>query len=158
MCLWCCWKDLDGQDFNWNLCGKIWIQSVGDVLIFKWFSAAENSNKFPKKQVLEGKISWGRVHTWANNTGHTSKKAKGRGLWGPCKVKLTQYRSKMVFHYFIGWAHMKYQLIKFHELVRKTIITIAWFIYLVKFLFGKKKISIFSATLHQFTIKKKAAC
>jgi hypothetical protein len=40
-------------------------------LIFKVISAAENSNKFPKKnQVLEGKISWESVHTWANGTGH----------------------------------------------------------------------------------------
>jgi hypothetical protein len=40
-----------------------------EILILKWFLAAENSNKFPKNpRVLEGKISWGpeRVHTWAN--------------------------------------------------------------------------------------------
>jgi hypothetical protein len=41
---------------KWNLVGKIWIQNVGDI-DFKVISAAENSNKFPKNQVLEGKIS-----------------------------------------------------------------------------------------------------
>jgi hypothetical protein len=35
-------------------------------------AAAENSNKFPKNQVLEGKISRGRGNTWANGTGRTS--------------------------------------------------------------------------------------
>jgi hypothetical protein len=36
---------------------KIWIQNVGDIDIFEVISVAENSNKFPKNQVLEGKIS-----------------------------------------------------------------------------------------------------
>ncbi len=48
---------------EWNLFGKIWIQNVGDSDL-KVISAAENSNKFPKNQVLEGKISWGRGNTW----------------------------------------------------------------------------------------------
>jgi len=39
-----------------NLFGKIWIQNVGDI-DFYVISAAENSNKFQKNQVLEGKIS-----------------------------------------------------------------------------------------------------
>jgi hypothetical protein len=56
----------------WNLFGKIWIQNVRDIG-FKVISAAENSNKFQKTKVLEGKISWGRGgNTWANSTGHTS--------------------------------------------------------------------------------------
>jgi cysteinyl-tRNA synthetase len=38
-----------------NLFGKIWIQNVGDI-DFKIISATENSNKFPKNQVLEGII------------------------------------------------------------------------------------------------------
>jgi hypothetical protein len=40
---------------SWNLFGKIWIQNVGDI-DFKVISAAENSNKFLKNQVFEGKI------------------------------------------------------------------------------------------------------
>jgi hypothetical protein len=43
MCLWCCWKDLDEQD--WNLFLKIWIQNVGEI-DFQMISALENSNKF----------------------------------------------------------------------------------------------------------------
>jgi hypothetical protein len=39
---------------------------------FKVISATENSNKFQKNQVLEGKISLGRGNTWANGRGHTS--------------------------------------------------------------------------------------
>jgi len=42
-----------------------------EILIFKWFLLLKiiiNS----KNQVFEGKVSWGRVHTWANGTGHTS--------------------------------------------------------------------------------------
>jgi hypothetical protein len=38
----------------------------------KVISVSENSNKFQKNQVFEGKISWGRGNTWANGTGHTS--------------------------------------------------------------------------------------
>jgi len=44
---------------------------VGDI-DFKVISAAENSNKFPKNQVLEGEICRGCGNTWANGTGHTS--------------------------------------------------------------------------------------
>jgi hypothetical protein len=30
MCrVWCCWKDLDEQDFNGDLFGKIWIRNCG---------------------------------------------------------------------------------------------------------------------------------
>ncbi len=43
---------------------------MGDI-DFKVISTAENSNKFPKNQVLEGKISQGHGNTWANGTGHT---------------------------------------------------------------------------------------
>ncbi len=50
---------------------KIWIQNVGDI-DFKVISAAENSNKFQKNQVLEGKISRGHGNTWPNGNGHTS--------------------------------------------------------------------------------------
>ncbi len=42
------------------------------ILIFWVISTAENSNKIPKNQVLEGKTSWGRGNTWANGTGHTN--------------------------------------------------------------------------------------
>jgi hypothetical protein len=42
MCLWCCWKDLDEQDFNEVYLVKIWIQNVGDT-DFEVNSAAENS-------------------------------------------------------------------------------------------------------------------
>jgi hypothetical protein len=41
---------------EWNLFGKVWIQNVGDIDL-KVISAAENSNKFQKPQILEGKIS-----------------------------------------------------------------------------------------------------
>jgi hypothetical protein len=37
--------------------GKIWIQNVRDIDFKVIFAAAENSNKFQKNQVLEGKIS-----------------------------------------------------------------------------------------------------
>jgi hypothetical protein len=43
-------------------------------------SAAENSNNFPKNQVLEGKISWGRGNTWANGTRHNSLSLKEGSL------------------------------------------------------------------------------
>ncbi len=44
-----------------------------EMFDFSVISAAENSNEFQKTQVLEGKISWGRGNTWANNgTCHTS--------------------------------------------------------------------------------------
>jgi len=46
-----------------NSFGKIWIQNMGDV-DFKVISAAENSNKFWKKQVLEEKINWEHGNTW----------------------------------------------------------------------------------------------
>jgi hypothetical protein len=51
MCLWCCWKDLDGLD----LMKFIWYNL--DPIDFKVISANENLNKFQKNQVLEGKIS-----------------------------------------------------------------------------------------------------
>ncbi len=57
MCLWCYWKDLDEQDLM-EFIGKIWIQNVRDIDFKVIFAAAENSNKFQKNQVLEGKISW----------------------------------------------------------------------------------------------------
>jgi hypothetical protein len=43
---------------------------VGDIDL-KVISTAENSNSFPKNQVLEGKINQGRGNIWANGTGHT---------------------------------------------------------------------------------------
>ncbi len=44
-----------------------------EILIFKWFLLLKISNKFPKKRVLEGKISWGLGgNTLANGTGHIS--------------------------------------------------------------------------------------
>jgi len=39
----------------WNLFGKIWIKNVGDIDL-KMISATENSNKFQKNQVLEGRV------------------------------------------------------------------------------------------------------
>jgi hypothetical protein len=44
------------SSINKNLFGKIWIQNVGDI-DFKVNSVTENSNKFPKNQVLGGKIN-----------------------------------------------------------------------------------------------------
>jgi hypothetical protein len=35
-----------------------------EILILKWFLPLKIQNKFPKNQVLEGKISWGRGNTW----------------------------------------------------------------------------------------------
>jgi len=57
--------------FNAIYLVKFGFRNVGDIDL-KVISAAENSNKFPKNQVLEGKISWGRGNTWANDTGRTS--------------------------------------------------------------------------------------
>jgi hypothetical protein len=37
-----------------------------EILIFEVISTIENSNKFHKNQVLEGKISGGCGNTWAN--------------------------------------------------------------------------------------------
>jgi hypothetical protein len=59
MCLWCCWKDLDEQEFGmiWmsrNLFGMIWIQNVADIN-FKVISAVENSNKFQKTKFWKEK-------------------------------------------------------------------------------------------------------
>jgi hypothetical protein len=48
MCLWCGWVRLDEQDLD-SECGR--------YIDIKVISAAENSNKFPKNQVLEGNIS-----------------------------------------------------------------------------------------------------
>jgi hypothetical protein len=48
-------EDLDEQDLM-NLFGKIWIQNVEDI-DFNMIFVIENSNKFQKNQVLEGKIS-----------------------------------------------------------------------------------------------------
>jgi hypothetical protein len=44
-----------------------------EILILKWFLLLKIQINSRKNQVLEGKISWGRgrVHTWANSTGHT---------------------------------------------------------------------------------------
>jgi len=42
---------------------------VGEILDFKVISATENSNKFQKNQVLEGKISRGCDNTWAQMHG-----------------------------------------------------------------------------------------
>jgi hypothetical protein len=44
---------------------------VGDI-DFEVISVVENSNKFFKNQVLEGKISRAGENTWANGTGDTS--------------------------------------------------------------------------------------
>ncbi len=33
MCLWCCWKDLENQDFNEIYFHKIWTQDAGDIEI-----------------------------------------------------------------------------------------------------------------------------
>jgi hypothetical protein len=44
------------SSINKNLYGKIWIQNVGDI-DFEVISVTENSNKFPKNQVLGGKIN-----------------------------------------------------------------------------------------------------
>jgi hypothetical protein len=57
MCLWCCWKDLDEQRFNGIYLARLGFRMWEKILIFEVIFAAENSNKFPKKQVLEGKIS-----------------------------------------------------------------------------------------------------
>jgi len=74
MCLWCCWKDLDEQDcrvrrthrrseFIYKIyLVRFWIQNVGDT-DFKVIFAVENSIKFPKNQVLEGKKSVENVVT-----------------------------------------------------------------------------------------------
>jgi hypothetical protein len=53
MCLWCCWKDLNEQDFNGIYSVRFGFK-MWEILIFYVISAAENSNKF---QVLEGKIN-----------------------------------------------------------------------------------------------------
>jgi hypothetical protein len=58
--------------FNGICLVRFGIQNVGDIDL-KMISAAENSNKFQKTQVLEGKISWERGNNWANGTGHTSE-------------------------------------------------------------------------------------
>jgi len=42
-----------------------------EILIFKRFLQLKIQINF-KNQVLKGKISWGQVHTWANNTAHAS--------------------------------------------------------------------------------------
>ncbi len=47
MCLWCCWKDLDEQDFNGIYLVKIWIQNVRDIDL-KVIAGTKNSNKFQK--------------------------------------------------------------------------------------------------------------
>jgi hypothetical protein len=54
MCLWCCWKDLDEQDFK-KLFGKIWIQNVGDIEL-KIISITENKNKFQKTRFWKEKL------------------------------------------------------------------------------------------------------
>ncbi len=71
MCLWCCWKDLDEQDLNEIYLVRFGFRNMGDI-DFEVISATENSNKFQKNQVLEGKINRGRGNTWANGTSHTS--------------------------------------------------------------------------------------
>jgi hypothetical protein len=71
MCLWCCWKDLDEQDFN-----GIYLIRFGfrmwEILILKRFSVAENSNKFQKTRFWKEKSVEGRGNTWAKGTGHIS--------------------------------------------------------------------------------------
>jgi hypothetical protein len=56
MCLWCCWKDLDEQDLMeciWQDFGfRMW-----EILILKWFSTLENSNKFQKIRFWKEKKS-----------------------------------------------------------------------------------------------------
>ncbi len=60
MCLWCCWKDLDEQEFN-----GIYVVRFGfrmwEILILYLISAAENSNKFQKKPGFGRKS---RLRTW----------------------------------------------------------------------------------------------
>jgi hypothetical protein len=56
MCLGCRWKDLDEQDLmEFNLV-RFGFKNVGDI-DFEVIYAPKNSNKFPKNQVLEGKIA-----------------------------------------------------------------------------------------------------
>jgi hypothetical protein len=45
------------RGFNGIYLVRFWIQNVGEILIFKVIFVTENSNKFPKSHVLEGKIS-----------------------------------------------------------------------------------------------------
>ncbi len=67
-----------------------------EILISNWQSAAENSNKFPKNQVLEGKISWGH----GNNLGQWHRphlylfciRSPTRGVGGLSNIVKTQMR------------------------------------------------------------------
>jgi hypothetical protein len=56
MCLWCCWKDLDEQDFNGIYLARFGFR-MWNILIFKVIPTTENSNKIPKNKALKGKIS-----------------------------------------------------------------------------------------------------
>jgi hypothetical protein len=50
MCLWCCWKDLDEQEFN-----GIYLVRFGFRRWKRVISAAENSNKFQKTRFWKEK-------------------------------------------------------------------------------------------------------
>ncbi len=54
-------KDLDEQDLMEFNFGKIWIQNVADILIFKRSLPRKFSNKFPKNQVF-GRTN--HLRTW----------------------------------------------------------------------------------------------
>jgi hypothetical protein len=60
-------KTFDEQGFNGISLVRFGFK-MSEIFIFKVISAAENSNKFPKNQVLEGKISLriGCGNTWVD--------------------------------------------------------------------------------------------
>ncbi len=73
MCLWV----LSGRSW-WAGFNGIYLVRFGfrmwEIFDFKIISVAENSNNFKKKQVLEGKISWGHGNTWMSTIQFKYKK------------------------------------------------------------------------------------
>jgi hypothetical protein len=95
------------RSIKWNLFDKIWIQNVGDIDL-KVISAAENSNKFRKTKVLQGKISWERGNTW-----RLTIQFKHDFLSYLAVQKINTYTAKQCSHvefpYFVMGSHLGQQ-------------------------------------------------
>ncbi len=80
----CSWKFRRNRNVPFVLLERTWWERFNgihlvrfgfrmwQILIFKWFSAAENSKKFQKTRFWNGKSFGGCGNIWANGTSYTS--------------------------------------------------------------------------------------
>jgi hypothetical protein len=83
MCLWCCWKDLDEQDLMESICQLNEFKCVENVVTLEGLPFNSSMISFriwlfkKSMHILQNNVHMFRlflywVHTWANDTHHTS--------------------------------------------------------------------------------------